>query len=114
MTERGFPAGLGGPALDDVGGLRTAAQRIADAVAQFDDLNRCVWPTVNGGIGRALKLTVQPLQLKHGHGCILPKEGFPVTYHLMALTCRWAACCQVFFEATVDPNSCDGAGQHVL
>jgi len=42
VTEREFPAGLGGPALDDVGGLCTAAQRIADAVAQFDDLNRCV------------------------------------------------------------------------
>ena len=41
VTEREFPGGLGGPALDDVGGLCTAAQRIADAVAQFDDLNRC-------------------------------------------------------------------------
>ena len=42
VTDRAFPAGLGGPALDGVGGLCTAAQRIADAVAQYDDLNRCV------------------------------------------------------------------------
>ena len=36
-----FPAGLGGPAIDNVGGRRSAAQRIADIVAGDADLNRC-------------------------------------------------------------------------
>lgn len=41
VTDAEFPAGLGGPALDGVGGRRSAAQRIADTIAENDTLNRC-------------------------------------------------------------------------
>ena len=47
VPDAAFPGGLGGQALDGVGGRRSAAQRIADIIAENETLNRSVsFPTV--------------------------------------------------------------------
>ena len=42
VPDAAFPGGLGGQALDGVGGRRSAAQRIADIIAENETLNRFV------------------------------------------------------------------------
>ena len=42
VSDAEFPAGIGGPALDGVGGRRSAAQRIADTIAENETLNRSI------------------------------------------------------------------------